>query len=199
MLTLYWQTVIAIISAITAILSVYIGRKMYLLSLKQHQDTFNQWIAVNEPWLRISFEYGTDADMAGCSMQGYPSFIRIQNQGKLPCIIEDVTLGNETLHGRLRHSSLSESSIGGVLKGARFSPGETIYFRLSNVENLIKRLSSNGEMKGTRIRKVVPINVTYKYEPERRKDLTADVKLVASKKWTLLRVVDSTVKCIPAN
>lgn len=73
------------------------------------------------------------------------------------------------------------------------APGETLHFRLSGTENLIGSITSNGDPVGSRTKRTVPMEVVYSYEPERRRLLKADVKLIASKKWTLLRVIDSSV------
>jgi len=188
------DTVIAVVSALVAVGSVAIGWITYRLALKQYQLSFEQWLAANEPWLRISFEHGTDEDIKGCFISGYPAYIRLQNQGKLPCQIIRAKLGGEPLRGRLRKSSISDTSIGGTLNGARMAPGETLYFRLSGTENLINRVLRDGKHVGQRIRHVIPIEIEYSYEPERNQRLKADVKLVASKKWTLMRVVDSSVE-----
>lgn len=189
------STLIALASAIAAVLSVGIGWGMYRLASKEQRRSFEQWLAANEPWLRVSFEHDTDEDMKGCFMAGYPAFLRVRNEGKIPCRIDRAGLGGESLRGRLRKSTVSDTSIGGTLEGARMAPGETLYFRLSGTENLVNRATSNGEQVGSRTRNLVPMEIIYSYEPERKRLLTADVKLVASKKWALMRVVDSSVKC----
>lgn len=159
-------------------------------------ENFEQWLAVHEPWLRISFEHDTDQEMKGCFMRGYPAFIRLQNQGKLPCQVIEVEFGNEILKGQLRKSSISDNSIGGTLEGARLAAGETLHFRITAMEGLIERIISNSESVGTRVKNVVPLEMTFGYEPGRKRSIKAEVKLVASKKWTLLRVIDSTIVCV---
>jgi hypothetical protein len=188
-----WEVSVTILSVILAVISALIAWKSYRLSVTAQTENFEQWLAVHEPWLRISFEHDTDEQMKGCFMRGYPAFIRLQNQGKLPCQVIEVRLGNELLKGRLRKSSISDNSIGGTLEGARLAAGETLYFRIAAMEGLIKRIVSNGESVGTRVKNVVPLEITFRYQPGRKRSIKADVKLVASKKWTLLRVIDSTI------
>lgn len=190
-----WNTLVAIISAAAAVLSVGIGWGMYRLASKEQGLAFERWIAANEPWLRVSFEHDTDEDMKGCFMSGYPAFIRIRNEGKIPCRIDSAKFGGESMRGRLRKSTVSDTSIGGTLDGARIAPGETLYFRLSRTEKFVSRAISGGHRIGLRTKKIVPLEIAYSYEPERKRLLTVDVKLVASKKWTMMRVVDSSVVC----
>ena len=192
-----WEITVTIFSVLIAVTSAFIAWKSYRLSATAQTENFEQWLAVHEPWLRISFEHNTEGGLMGCFMQGFPGFIRLQNQGKLPCQVIEVKLGQEPLKAQLRQSSISDNSIGGSLQGARIAAGETLFFRLAATEKLIKRIISNGQIVGTRVKNVVPLEITFKYEPGRKRSIKADVKLVASKKWALLRVIDSTVVSVP--
>jgi hypothetical protein len=79
-----WGSLVALVSALAAVLSVAIGWGMYRLASKEQRLGFEQWLAANEPWLRVSFEHDSDESLKGCFMAGYPAFLRIRNDGKIP-------------------------------------------------------------------------------------------------------------------
>ena len=186
---------ISIMSAVFAMLGLAISWSMYRLAVKGQQRAFEQWLAVNEPWLRVSFEHAMDEDMKNCFMRGFPSFIRLQNQGNVPCIIEWAKLGDEVLHARIRKSSISDTSLGGTIEGARLIPGETLYLKFSRAESIIHRVLGGTDPDRLKPRYVVPLQISYRYEPERRKLLKVNVRLIANGKWALLRVLDSSLDC----
>ena len=187
-----------IVSGVTAFWTwryAALTRDLKELAIKEQKASFDRWLAVNKPFLIISFPDNLKSDsgvLYDKKAAGAPLLIRYRNRGEIPCKLLQTCLGEFQIEGTLECTSITKNKVAGKFQGTYLVPGEWKVFQSIDVKNAAIKYANKAR---------VFLAVVYEYEPDKTETLIYSVfsEQLPGNSYADLVIDESTRKVYPGN